>query len=179
MRRKARLGLVCSAIFSLTILTERICVELFLICTNIAMDAMDWLQSRIMPNITLGELKHNFQLVSFMASFLFCSVLLIGCLPSEWSLHLFLEHLFVPLLQYKISAAADYSCDKLAEMLKLDTCDQLKHELAQLCCVIFSLGLAGWQKNAPMLNAQMPRHVTQSFLCLLRLGILNLILLGS
>lgn len=33
------------------------------------------------------------------------------------------------------------------------------------------------QRNAPMLNAQMPRHVKQSFLCLLRLGILIVVLL--
>ena len=33
------------------------------------------------------------------------------------------------------------------------------------------------QKNAPMLNGQMPRHVKQSFLCLLLLGILIVTLL--
>ena len=92
VRRKARLGLVCSAILNLTILTERICLQLFLECnTGLAL-------SRAI--ITLWELEYNLWLVSFKASFLFCSVLLIGCLPSEWPLHLFLEHLFALLLQY-------------------------------------------------------------------------------
>ena len=70
---------------------------------------------------------------SFIALFLFSTVLLIGCLPSHWSLHLFLicssrATLFVPTRYLIIGETNSQKCWNL-------TCDELKHEWVQLCCV--------------------------------------------